>query len=171
MPATQDEVVLQQHMYILEKQQGFGFGIAVSGGRDNPNSESHDTAIVISDVIKDGPAYGKLQVGDIVLAVNESPMHDITHVQAVQTLKNAGYRAEVTIKRKAYVTTPVNPTPKARRKKSGNNYSEYSESRSTRSRTRRTSYSDDSRSRTTRSRTRNKSRYSDSYWVIFFKIS
>ena len=32
-----------------------GFGIAVSGGRDNPNEDSGETSIVVSDVLKGGP--------------------------------------------------------------------------------------------------------------------
>ena len=37
-----------------------GFGIAVSGGRDNPHYPSGDTSVVVSDVLKTGPAEGKL---------------------------------------------------------------------------------------------------------------
>ena len=40
---------------------GFGFGIAVSGGRDNPHFTNGDPSIAISDVLKAGPAEGKLQ--------------------------------------------------------------------------------------------------------------
>lgn len=38
-----------------------GFGIAVSGGRDNPHFENGETSIVISDVLPGGPADGLLQ--------------------------------------------------------------------------------------------------------------
>lgn len=37
-----------------------GFGIAVSGGRDNPNEETGETSIVVSDVLQGGPADGLL---------------------------------------------------------------------------------------------------------------
>lgn len=37
-----------------------GFGIAVSGGRDNPNEDSGETSIVVSDVLQGGPADGLL---------------------------------------------------------------------------------------------------------------
>jgi hypothetical protein len=40
---------------------GLGFGIAVSGGRDNPHFKSGDPAIVVSDVLRSGPAWGLLQ--------------------------------------------------------------------------------------------------------------
>jgi tight junction protein 1 len=38
----------------------YGFGIAVSGGRDNPHFTDGDPAIVVSDVLKQGPAAQKL---------------------------------------------------------------------------------------------------------------
>lgn len=38
-----------------------GFGIAVSGGRDNPHFENGETSIVVSDVLAGGPADGLLQ--------------------------------------------------------------------------------------------------------------
>jgi len=37
-----------------------GFGIAVSGGRDNPNEGSGETSIVVSDVLPGGPGDGFL---------------------------------------------------------------------------------------------------------------
>ena len=40
---------------------GFGFGIAVSGGRDNPHFANGDPSVAISDVLKTGPAESKLQ--------------------------------------------------------------------------------------------------------------
>lgn len=46
---------------------GFGFGIAISGGRDNPHFQSGETSIVISDVLKGGPAEGLLQWDYVLL--------------------------------------------------------------------------------------------------------
>jgi tight junction protein 1 len=45
----------------LTRVFGYGFGIAVSGGRDNPHFASGDPSIAISDVLKAGPAEGRLQ--------------------------------------------------------------------------------------------------------------
>ena len=42
------------------QERGFGFGIAVSGGIDNPHFANGDPSIAISDVLKAGPAEGKL---------------------------------------------------------------------------------------------------------------
>lgn len=39
----------------------YGFGIAVSGGHDSPHFASGDPSIAVSDVLKAGPAEGKLQ--------------------------------------------------------------------------------------------------------------
>lgn len=40
---------------------GYGFGIAVSGGRDNPHFASGDPSIAVSDVLASGPAERLLQ--------------------------------------------------------------------------------------------------------------
>lgn len=49
------------HQVSLNRVAGYGFGIAVSGGRDNPHFSNGDPSIAISDVLKAGPAEGKLQ--------------------------------------------------------------------------------------------------------------
>ena len=46
---------------IIWQIPGFGFGIAVSGGKDNPHFSNGDPSIAISDVLKAGPAENKLQ--------------------------------------------------------------------------------------------------------------
>lgn len=46
---------------LFSKDSKRGFGIAVSGGRDNPHFENGETSIVISDVLPGGPADGLLQ--------------------------------------------------------------------------------------------------------------
>lgn len=55
-------VILNKIVSLVALQApGFGFGIAISGGRDNPHFQSGETSIVISDVLKGGPAEGLLQ--------------------------------------------------------------------------------------------------------------
>uniref|UniRef100_A0A8C2WTE1 Tight junction protein 2a (zona occludens 2) n=1 Tax=Cyclopterus lumpus TaxID=8103 RepID=A0A8C2WTE1_CYCLU len=83
-----------------------GFGIAVSGGRDNPNDESGETSIVVSDVLQGGPADGFLFENDRVIQVNAIPMEGATHSFAVQTLRKCGKVAKITVKRPRKV--PVN---------------------------------------------------------------
>lgn len=52
----------------------YGFGIAVTGGKDNPQFVNSDPAIVVSDVLKGGPADGKLwSVLSLVLATISWP--------------------------------------------------------------------------------------------------
>lgn len=55
-----DQVIYQEHTYQIVKS-GQGFGIAISGGRDNPAVQSGDPAIIISDVVVNGPAFNRLQ--------------------------------------------------------------------------------------------------------------
>ncbi|KAG8296119.1 Tight junction protein ZO-2 [Homalodisca vitripennis] len=55
-----ERIVWEFHHVTLTRVPGYGFGIAVSGGRDNPHFTNGDPAIAISDVLKAGPAEGKL---------------------------------------------------------------------------------------------------------------
>uniref|UniRef100_A0A672QNW6 Tight junction protein 1 n=1 Tax=Sinocyclocheilus grahami TaxID=75366 RepID=A0A672QNW6_SINGR len=86
---------------------GFGFGIAISGGRDNPHFQSGETSIVISDVLKGGPAEGLLQENDRVVMVNGVSMDNVEHAYAVQQLRKSGKNAKITIRRKRKVQIPV----------------------------------------------------------------
>nr|XP_026690396.1 tight junction protein ZO-2 isoform X2 [Ciona intestinalis] len=109
-----DELIWQEHTYVIEKAPGVGFGIAISGGKDNPGVQSGDTSIILSDVVKQGPAYDKLKINDIVLRVNGRPMYNVAHHQAVKELKNAGHRVELTIKRKVLVRVGRETPPPGR---------------------------------------------------------
>ncbi|KAK2501657.1 hypothetical protein MC885_016445 [Smutsia gigantea] len=64
--AMEETAIWEQHTVTLHRAPGFGFGIAISGGRDNPHFQSGETSIVISDVLKGGPAEGQLQENDRV---------------------------------------------------------------------------------------------------------
>ncbi|VDM53174.1 unnamed protein product [Angiostrongylus costaricensis] len=66
-----------------------GFGIAVSGGRDNPHFTSGDPAVVVSDVVPNGPAWGLLQVNDRILSANGVSFESIDYSSAVDIIKNA----------------------------------------------------------------------------------
>lgn len=76
-----DRTTWEYHTVILYRVAGYGFGIAgksipciinilktisfpfnaVSGGRDNPHFANGDPSIAVSDVLKGGPAEGKLE--------------------------------------------------------------------------------------------------------------
>nr|UPX72079.1 ZO-1 [Megalobrama amblycephala] len=91
----------------VSQAPGFGFGIAISGGRDNPHFQSGETSIVISDVLKGGPAEGLLQENDRVVMVNAVSMDNVDHAYAVQQLRKSGKNAKMTIRRKRKVQIPM----------------------------------------------------------------
>ncbi|KAM8803802.1 tight junction protein 2 isoform 4-T4 [Rhynchonycteris naso] len=94
-----EEVIWEQYTVTLQKDSKRGFGIAVSGGRDNPHFENGETSIVISDVLPGGPADGLLQENDRVVMVNGTPMEDVLHSFAVQQLRKSGKIAAIVVKR------------------------------------------------------------------------
>ncbi|XP_037341227.2 tight junction protein ZO-2a isoform X7 [Pungitius pungitius] len=101
-----EETVWEQYTVTLQRDPKMGFGIAVSGGRDNPNDESGETSIVVSDVLQGGPADGFLFENDRVIQVNAVSMEGALHSAAVQTLRKCGKVAKITVKRPRKV--PVN---------------------------------------------------------------
>uniref|UniRef100_A0A8C5CRG5 Tight junction protein 1a n=1 Tax=Gadus morhua TaxID=8049 RepID=A0A8C5CRG5_GADMO len=105
--AMEETVIWEQHTVTLHRAPGFGFGIAISGGRDNPHFQSGETSIVISDVLKGGPAEGQLQENDRVVMVNAVSMDNVEHAYAVQQLRKSGKNAKITIRRKRKIQLPV----------------------------------------------------------------
>ncbi|XP_076148051.1 tight junction protein 1 isoform X3 [Alosa pseudoharengus] len=105
--AMEETVIWEQHTVTLQRAPGFGFGIAISGGRDNPHFQSGETSIVISDVLTGGPAEGLLQENDRVVMVNAVSMDNVEHAYAVQQLRKSGKNAKITIRRKRKVQIPV----------------------------------------------------------------
>uniref|UniRef100_A0A8C2IBS4 Tight junction protein 2b (zona occludens 2) n=1 Tax=Cyprinus carpio TaxID=7962 RepID=A0A8C2IBS4_CYPCA len=86
-----------------------GFGIAVSGGRDNPNVETGETSIIVSDVLPGGPADGLLFENDRVVLVNTIAMDNVPHSFAVQSLRKCGKVAKITVKRPRKVAVLKRP--------------------------------------------------------------
>ncbi|XP_041444261.1 tight junction protein ZO-1 isoform X6 [Xenopus laevis] len=103
----EETAIWEQQTVTLNRAPGFGFGIAISGGRDNPHFQSGETSIVISDVLKGGPAEGLLQENDRVAMVNGVSMDNVEHAFAVQQLRKSGKTAKITIRRKKKVQLPV----------------------------------------------------------------
>ncbi|XP_060917492.1 tight junction protein ZO-2a isoform X3 [Labrus mixtus] len=106
MNPAMEETVWEQYTVTLQRDPKMGFGIAVSGGRDNPNEDSGETSIVVSDVLQGGPADGLLFENDRVVQVNAIPMEGAIHSFAVNTLRKCGKVAKITVKRPRKV--PVN---------------------------------------------------------------
>uniref|UniRef100_A0A672Z5R8 Tight junction protein ZO-2-like n=1 Tax=Sphaeramia orbicularis TaxID=375764 RepID=A0A672Z5R8_9TELE len=94
-----EETVWEQYTVTLQRDSKMGFGIAVSGGRDNPNVENGETSIIVSDVLQGGPADGLLFEKDRVIQVNSIPMDNVPHSFAVQSLRKCGKVAKITVKR------------------------------------------------------------------------
>ncbi|CAL8344067.1 unnamed protein product [Lota lota] len=102
---TSGKEVWEQHTVTLQRDPQMGFGLAVSGGQDNPNMENDDTSIIICDVLQGSPADGLLFENDRVIQVNSIPMDNVPHSFAVQSLRNCSKEARITVKRPRTVTT------------------------------------------------------------------
>ncbi|XP_053181927.1 tight junction protein ZO-2-like [Scomber japonicus] len=94
-----EEMVWEQYSVTLQRDSKMGFGIAVSGGRDNPNVDNGETSIIVSDVLQGGPADGLLFENDRVILVNSISMDNVPHSFAVQSLRKCGKVAKITVKR------------------------------------------------------------------------
>ncbi|XP_062985386.1 tight junction protein ZO-2 isoform X1 [Elgaria multicarinata webbii] len=102
-----EELIWEQFTVTLQKDSKRGFGIAVSGGRDNPHFENGETSIVVSDVLAGGPADGLLHENDRVVMVNGTPMENVPHSFAVQQLRKSGKLAVIVVKRPCKVQVPA----------------------------------------------------------------
>ncbi|XP_048847783.1 tight junction protein ZO-2-like isoform X5 [Brienomyrus brachyistius] len=106
-----EETIWEQYTVTLQRDSKMGFGIAVTGGRDNPNVESGETSIIVSDVLPGGPADGQLYENDRVILVNTIPMDNVPHSFAVQQLRKCGKVAKITVKRPRKVSVQTVKTP------------------------------------------------------------
>ncbi|CAE1291025.1 TJP1 [Acanthosepion pharaonis] len=102
---TGDNITWETHKVTLTKVDNFGFGIAVSGGRDNPHFDNGDPSIAICDVLKAGPAEGKLQINDRVVSVNGLSLENVDYNTAVTLLKESGKTVHLVIRRKAVLSS------------------------------------------------------------------
>ncbi|NXU09241.1 ZO3 protein, partial [Pardalotus punctatus] len=116
VPTMEEMVIWEQHTVTLSKAsmaQGgpadphWGFGFAVSGGRDRPNRTTGDPAVFVSDVVSGGPAMGQLQKKDHIVMVNGLSMENVPSSFAIQILKTCGKIANITLKRPKKVHLPV----------------------------------------------------------------
>uniref|UniRef100_A0A915PNM0 Tight junction protein ZO-1 n=1 Tax=Setaria digitata TaxID=48799 RepID=A0A915PNM0_9BILA len=78
-----------RNMISLHLVPKVGFGIAVSSGRENPNFTSGDPAVIVSDVIPTGPAWGLVQVNDCILSANGVPLESADYAEAVRIMKES----------------------------------------------------------------------------------
>ncbi|KAK4292853.1 hypothetical protein Pmani_034414 [Petrolisthes manimaculis] len=95
-----ERVVWEFHNVTLTRVPGYGFGIAVSGGRDNPHFTNGDPSIAISDVLKAGPAEGKLQINDRLISANGISLENVDYGRAVAVLRDSGAAVQLVVKRR-----------------------------------------------------------------------
>uniref|UniRef100_A0A182SYP5 Tight junction protein ZO-1 n=1 Tax=Anopheles maculatus TaxID=74869 RepID=A0A182SYP5_9DIPT len=95
----------------LSRVTGYGFGIAVSGGRDNPHFANGDPSIAVSDVLKNGPAEGQLQVNDRIISVNGVSLENVEYATAVQVLRDSGNTVTLMVKRRVPNHSLMHPLP------------------------------------------------------------
>ncbi|GFO31765.1 tight junction protein zo-1 [Plakobranchus ocellatus] len=104
-------VVWETHRVTLHKAPTFGFGIAVSGGRDSPHFANGDPSVAISDVLKAGPAEGKLQINDRIVTVNGTSLENVDHATAINVLRDCGNTVSLVVRRRILLPSLQTETP------------------------------------------------------------
>uniref|UniRef100_A0A1I8NW97 Tight junction protein ZO-1 n=1 Tax=Stomoxys calcitrans TaxID=35570 RepID=A0A1I8NW97_STOCA len=102
-----DRTTWEYHTVSVTRVPGYGFGIAVSGGRDNPHFANGDPSIAVSDVLKGGPAEDRLQVNDRIISVNGVSLENVEYATAVQVLRDSGNTVTLVVKRRVPLNTVV----------------------------------------------------------------
>ncbi|KAG8003557.1 Tight junction protein ZO-3, partial [Nibea albiflora] len=88
-----------------------GFGFALSGGKDKPHPDTGDTTVVVSDVLPNGPAMGRLFTKDQIVMVNGVSMENVHSNFTIHTLKSCGKTANITVKRPRNIQIPATTRP------------------------------------------------------------
>ncbi|KAM9848965.1 tight junction protein ZO-3 isoform 2-T2 [Aulostomus maculatus] len=106
-----DELTIwEQHTITLNKDPKLGFGFALSGGKDKPHPDG-DTSVIVSDVLPNGPAMGRLFNKDHIVMVNGVSMENVHSNFTIQTLKSCGKSANITVKRPRKIQIPATSRP------------------------------------------------------------
>ncbi|KAM9797169.1 tight junction protein ZO-3 isoform 2-T2 [Syngnathus typhle] len=107
-PGMEELTIWEQHTITLTKDSKLGFGFALSGGRD-----SGDTPVIVSDVLPNGPAMGRLFNKDQIVMVNGASMENVHSNFTIHTLKTCGRTANITVKRARKIQIPATTRPRA----------------------------------------------------------
>ncbi|XP_054646524.1 tight junction protein ZO-3 isoform X1 [Dunckerocampus dactyliophorus] len=110
-PGMEELTIWEQHTITLNKDPKLGFGFALSGGKDKPHPDSGDTAVIVSDVLPNGPAMGRLFNKDQIVMVNGISMENVHSNYTIQTLKALDKTANVTVKRPRKIHIPATSKP------------------------------------------------------------
>ncbi|KAM6938778.1 tight junction protein ZO-3 isoform 2-T2 [Lycodopsis pacificus] len=110
-PGMEELTIWEQHTITLNKDPKVGFGFAISGGKDKPHPDNGDTAVVVSDVLPNGPAIGRLFYKDQIVMVNGVSMENVYSTYTIQNLKSCGKTANVTVKRPRKIQIPATARP------------------------------------------------------------
>ncbi|XP_040896064.1 tight junction protein ZO-3 isoform X2 [Toxotes jaculatrix] len=110
-PGMEDLTIWEQHTITLNKDAKLGFGFAISGGKDKPHPDNGDTAVVVSDVLPNGPAMGRLFNKDQIVMVNGTSMDNVHSNFTIQVLKSCGKTANITVKRPRTIQIPATTRP------------------------------------------------------------
>ncbi|XP_033937538.1 tight junction protein ZO-3 isoform X2 [Pseudochaenichthys georgianus] len=110
-PGMEELTIWEQHTITLLKDPKYGFGFAISGGKEKPHPDNGDTAVVVSDVLPNGPAMGRLFNKDQIVMVNAVSMENVHSNFTIQTLKSCGKTANVTVKRPRKIQIPATTRP------------------------------------------------------------
>ncbi|XP_053559105.1 tight junction protein ZO-3 isoform X2 [Bombina bombina] len=103
----EEMTIWEQYTVTLIKDPRKGFGIAISGGRDRPSGVDGDNSVIVSDVVRGGPADGRLQTRDRIVMVNGVSMENVTSSFAIHSLKACSRTANITMKRPRKIQIPV----------------------------------------------------------------
>ncbi|XP_054459238.1 tight junction protein ZO-3 isoform X2 [Anoplopoma fimbria] len=110
-PGMEELLIWEQHTITLNKDPKFGFGFAISGGKDKPHPDNGDTAVVVSDVLPNGPAMGRLFTKDQIVMVNGESMDNVYSTYTIQVLKSCGKTTNITVKRPRKIQIPATTRP------------------------------------------------------------
>ncbi|XP_073331812.1 tight junction protein ZO-3 isoform X2 [Pagrus major] len=110
-PGMEELTIWEQHTITLNKDSKLGFGFAISGGKDKPHPDTGDTTVVVSDVLPNGPAMGRLFTKDQIVMVNGVSMDNVHSNYTIQTLKSCGKTVNITVKRPRKIQIPATTRP------------------------------------------------------------
>uniref|UniRef100_A0A8C5M2T3 Tight junction protein 3 n=1 Tax=Leptobrachium leishanense TaxID=445787 RepID=A0A8C5M2T3_9ANUR len=103
----EEMTIWEQYTATINRDPRRGFGIAISGGKDRPSGADGDNYVIVSDVVRGGPADGRLQTRDRIVMVNGVSMENVTSSFAIHSLKSCSKTANVTVKRPRKIQIPV----------------------------------------------------------------